>query len=115
MVKELICIVCPRGCHLTVDTELEKVTGNTCKRGEIYGLNEVKNPTSIVTSAVKIDGCDNIVVPVKTEEPIPKGMIFDVMKEINKASVKLPIKVGDVIIEDVLGTGVSIVSAKTVS
>ena len=79
MVKELICIVCPRGCHLTVDTELEKVTGNTCKRGEIYGLNEVKNPTRIVTSTVKIDGCDNIVVPVKTEEPIPKGMIFDVM------------------------------------
>ena len=77
MVKELICIVCPRGCHLTVDTELEKVTGNTCKRGEIYGLNEVKNPTRIVTSTVKIDGCDNIV--------------------------------------DVLGTGVSIVSAKTVS
>ncbi|EGT4140044.1 DUF1667 domain-containing protein [Clostridium perfringens] len=115
MVKELICIVCPRGCHLTVDTELEKVTGNTCKRGEIYGLNEVKNPTRIVTSTVKIDGCDNIVVPVKTEEPIPKRMIFDVMKEINKASVKLPIKVGDVIIEDVLGTGVSIVSAKTVS
>ena len=114
MVKELICIVCPRGCHLTVDTELEKVTGNTCKRGEIYGLNEVKNPTRIVTSTVKIDGY-NIFVPVKTEEPIPKGMIFDVMKEINKASVKLPIKVGDVIIEDVLGTGVSIVSAKTVS
>ena len=115
MVKELICIVCPRGCHLAVDTELEKVTGNTCKRGDIYGLNEVKNPTRIVTSTVKIDGCDNIVVPVKTEEPIPKGMIFDVMKEINKASVKLPMKVGDVIIEDVLGTGVSIVSAKTVS
>ncbi|MDK0965640.1 DUF1667 domain-containing protein [Clostridium perfringens] len=115
MVKELICIVCPRGCHLKVDTELEKVSGNTCKRGEIYGLNEVKNTTRIVTSTVKIDGCDNIVVPVKTEEPIPKGMIFDVMKEINKASVKLPIKVGDVIIEDVLGTGISIVSAKTVS
>lgn len=115
MVKELICIVCPRGCHLKVDTDLEKVTGNTCKRGEIYGLNEVKNPTRIVTSTVKIYGCDNMVIPVKTEEPIPKGMIFDVMKEINKASVNLPIKVGDVIIEDVLGTGVSIVSAKTVS
>ena len=56
-----------------------------------------------------------MVIPVKTEKAIPKGMIFDVMKEINKVSVKLPIKVGDVIIEDVLGTGVSIVSAKTVS
>ena len=115
MERELICISCPMGCHLTVNVDEKKVTGNSCKRGEIYGLNEVKNPTRIVTSTVKIDGCDNIVVPVKTEEPIPKGMIFDVMKEINKASVKLPIKVGDVIIEDVLGTGVSIVSAKTVS
>lgn len=115
MIKKLICIVCPRGCHLTVDTELEKVEGNTCKRGEVYGLNEVKNPTRIVTSTVKIDNCNNMVVPVKTKEPIPKEMIFDVMKEINKASISLPIKVGDIIIDNILNTGVDVVSTKTIS
>lgn len=114
MIKNLICIVCPKGCHLTVDTDKETVTGNTCKRGEIYGLNEVKNPTRIVTSTVKINDCENKVVPVKTKEPIPKGMIFDVMKEINKASISLPIKVGDIIIENILNTGVDVVSTKSV-
>lgn len=115
MEKELICIVCPRGCHLTVDTEKETVKGNTCKRGEVYGLNEVKNPTRIVTSTVKIDNCSNMVIPVKTNIPIPKGMIFDVMKEINSVSITLPIKVGDVIIKNVVGTGSDIISTKTVN
>ncbi len=114
MVKELICIVCPKGCHLKVDTDLEKVTGNTCKRGEIYGLNEVKNPTRVVTSTVKIEGCENRVIPVKTEEPIPKGMIFDVMKEINSVSAKIPVKIGEVVITNVLGTGVNVVATKTI-
>lgn len=114
MVRELICIVCPKGCHLKVDTELEQVTGNTCKRGEIYGLNEVKNPTRVVTSTVKIAGCEDRVIPVKTEDPIPKGMIFEVMKEINNVSVKIPVKIGEVLIKDILGTGVDVVSTKTV-
>ncbi|MGL5067719.1 MAG: DUF1667 domain-containing protein [Sarcina sp.] len=115
MVKKLICIVCPKGCHLTVDTELGEVSGNICKRGQIYGLNEVKNPTRIITSTVKINNYDNVVLPVKTKEPIPKGMIFDVMKEINKATVTLPVTVGDVIIDNILNTGVNIVSTKTIN
>ena len=110
--KELICIVCPKGCHLEVDTEKEKVTGNTCKRGEVYGLNEVKNPTRVVTSTIRIKG--GSVVPVKTENPIPKNMIFDVMKEINSSEATLPVKVGDVLIENILGTGVDIIAAKSV-
>ena len=114
---ELTCIVCPMGCHLNVEQSEEgfKVEGNTCKRGEKYAVQELTNPTRVITTTVKLENSYLQLLPVKTEDPIPKGMIFDVMKEINKASVKLPIKVGDVIIEDVLGTGVSIVSAKTVS
>ena len=114
MVRELICIVCPKGCHLKVDKELEQVEGNTCRRGEIYGLNEVKNPTRVVTSTVKVDGCNDRVIPVKTEDPIPKGMIFDVMKEINSVSAKTPVKIGDIVITDILGTGVNVVATKTI-
>ncbi|SHE99402.1 DUF1667 domain-containing protein [Clostridium fallax] len=114
MERELICIVCPKGCHLKVDIENEKVTGNTCKRGEIYGLNEVKNPVRVVTSTVKIKDIKNKMVPVKTKDAIPKGKIFDVMKEIDSVEVTLPVEVGQVIIHNVLDTGVDIVSAKTV-
>lgn len=114
MERELICIVCPKGCHLKVDVENEKVTGNTCKRGEIYGLNEVKNPIRVVTSTVKIKNSKNKMVPVKTKEAIPKGKIFDVMREINTVEVILPIKVGQVIIENILDTGVDVIAAKTV-
>lgn len=110
--RELICIVCPKGCHLSVDTENSIVTGNTCKRGEVYGLNEVKNPTRIVTSTVRIK--NGAVIPCKTENPIPKAMIFDVMKEINSIQVELPVKVGEILIEDVLKTGVNIIATKTV-
>lgn len=110
--KELICIVCPKGCHLEVDIENEKVTGNTCKRGEIYGLNEVKNPTRVVTSTVKIK--DGAVIPVKTIEPIPKGLIFEVMKEINKVEIEAPVNIGDIIIENVLNTGVNVVATKSI-
>ena len=79
MVKELICISCPMGCHLKVDVDNKTVTGNTCKRGEIYGLNEVTNPVRVVTSTVKVNGGELPVVPVKTAGAIPKKLNFECM------------------------------------
>ena len=111
---ELICIVCPQGCHLKVDEANDyKVTGNGCPRGAEYGKKELVNPTRVITTTVAIEGGIYRRIPVKTAGDIPKGMIFDIMEEINKVVVKAPIKVGDVIIENVLGTGVNVVSAKT--
>ena len=111
---ELICIVCPQGCHLKVDEANDyKVTGNSCPRGAEYGKKELVNPTRVITTTVAIEGGIYRRIPVKTAGDIPKGMIFDIMDEINKVVVKAPIKVGDVIIENVLGTGVNVVSAKT--
>ncbi|MBE5956995.1 MAG: DUF1667 domain-containing protein, partial [Lachnospiraceae bacterium] len=69
-------------------------------------------PTRVITTTVAIEGGIYRRIPVKTAGDIPKGMIFDIMDEINKVVVKSPIKVGDVIIENVLGTGVNVVSAK---
>ena len=111
---ELICIVCPQGCHLKVDEENGyEVKGNSCPRGAEYGKKELVNPTRVITTTVAIEGGIYRRIPVKTAGDIPKGMIFDIMEEINKVVVKAPIKVGDVIIENVLGTGVNVVSAKT--
>ena len=115
MKKELICISCPLGCHLTVDAENKTVTGNTCKRGEVYGLNEVINPVRVITSTVKIEGARLPVLPVKTNGDIPKNMNFEAMKIINSVTCTAPIKVGDVIIKDILGTGIDVVAPRSLN
>lgn len=112
---ELICIVCPKGCHLKVDEENGyKVTGNGCPRGAAYGEKELVNPTRTITSTVRINGKTARRVPVKTSADFPKGKIFDVMAELDKVDVQAPVKVGDVIIKDVCGLGVDIVAAKDI-
>ena len=110
---ELICITCPRGCHLQVDENLN-VTGNMCPRGAVYAKAELTHPVRMVTSSVSIESEIASRLPVKTKDPIPKELIFKVMEEIEKVSVKAPIKIGDVIIKDVLGTGVDIVATKNI-
>ncbi len=70
--KELICITCPKGCHLKVDEETFAVTGNSCPRGAVYGANELRNPVRVVTSTVVVDGPARR-LPVKTDRPIPKS------------------------------------------
>jgi CxxC motif-containing protein len=109
---ELICIVCPRGCHLKIDGN-NIVSGNQCKRGEIYALNERINPTRMLTSTVRINNSDVKRLPVITSAPIPKDKVFEVMKEITKISVKAPIKIHDVIIKNVLGL-VDIIATRTI-
>ena len=105
------------GCPIEVtmeNGEVVKVTGNTCKRGEVYAKKEVTSPTRTVTSTVKVEGGELPVVAVKTKQDIPKSLIFDCMEEINKAKVTAPVKIGDVIIENVCGTGVSVVATSNV-
>lgn len=112
MVKELICISCPMGCHLSVDTEKLTVTGNSCKRGEIYGINEVTNPVRVITTTVKIEGAHHAVLPVKTKAPISKDLNFKCIEELNKITVKAPVKMGDVIVENILDTGVDVIATR---
>ena len=112
---ELTCIVCPMGCHLNVEQLEEgfKVEGNICKRGEKYAVQELTNPTRVITTTVKLENSYLQLLPVKTEDPIPKGMIFDIMEALDKVRVNAPVKVGDVIVENILDTGVNVISAKT--
>lgn len=113
MKKELTCVACPLGCTINVEyegTEVFSVTGNTCKRGDAYARTEVVNPTRSIASTVKVINGVHPVVPVKTNKPIPKTMIFDCMKEINSISVNAPVSIGQVIISDILGTGADIVA-----
>ena len=115
--RELTCIGCPMGCLLTVTLDGGQVTevkGNTCAKGDIYARKEVVNPTRIVTSTVKIAGGDKERVSAKTANDIPKSKIFAVMKDINAAVVKAPVKIGDVLVKDVAGTGVDVVATRNV-
>jgi len=115
MKKEIICTVCPRGCHVQVEGEGEKilsVEGYSCKRGLEYASAEFVHPVRILTTTVKL--ADNDLLPVRSAQPIPKEKQFDCMAEIRKVQVELPVKRYDVIIPNICGTGVDVVATKTV-
>ncbi len=113
--KEIICIVCPRGCHLQVDEETLAVTGNHCPRGAEYGPQELRFPTRVLTSTVRLEGSDKLRrCPVKTSGPIPKGLMMQAAKALDEISVAVPVRVGQVLSEDFLHTGVNLVATRTV-
>lgn len=111
-IKEMICITCPRGCHLSVDTETFAVTGNSCPKGAEYGANELKNPLRVLTSTVAISGGAHSRLPVKTAQAMPKPLLFKAMTEVNACRVQSPVKTGDVLIENIAGSGVALVACK---
>ena len=94
--------------------EIQTITGYTCRKGEIYARKEVTNPTRIVTSTVRVEGGRADMVSVKTREDIPKDKIFQCVKALKGVTVKAPIRIGDVVVADVAGTGVDIVATKEV-
>jgi len=115
--RDLTCIGCPMGCQVTVEfegQEILNITGNTCPIGDTYARNEVFNPERVVTSTVVVDGGDKHRCSVKTNGNIPKAKINECMKLIDAVRVPAPVKIGDVVIKDVLGTGVDVVATKNV-
>ncbi len=115
--KNLTCINCPLGCALTVEMNGETilhVTGNTCKRGEVYARREVTAPVRMVTSTVRVIGGNLPVLSVKTREAIPRERIFACVRELKKISLQAPVHMGDVVLEDVAGTGIDIVATRNV-
>lgn len=116
--RDLICVSCPIGCAVTVefadDGTVRSVTGNTCKRGDSYARQECTNPERMLTSTVKVEGGRLPVVPVKSSKPVPKQLLFDCMQQINQIKVKAPVKIGDVLLENILNTGADIVATNEV-
>ena len=117
MKRTITCIGCPMGCQVTVDydgEDIHSVTGNTCKRGDIYARKEVTHPTRIVTSTVRVDGGRIPQVSVTTAQDVPKEKIFEVMDALKGVHVAAPVRMGDVILENAAGTGVNIIATKNV-
>lgn len=111
MEKELTCIVCPNGCSLKITGEEGnyKVTGNICKRGEEFAINEMTCPKRTISSTVKTIFPDVPVVSVRVSSEIPKDKIFMVMDEINKVVLKEKVGIGFKVIENVLSLGVDVI------
>lgn len=115
--KELICIGCPLGCMITVSIEKNEVIsveGNTCIRGDKYARREVTNPTRIVTSSVIVKNGDMPLVSVKTKEDVPKSKIKECIRLLKNIEVEAPVHIGDIILQNVADTGVSIVATRNV-
>ena len=113
MIKEMVCIRCPKGCQMKVEyegTKVLKVSGNSCSKGKDYAVDEITKPVRIVTSTVKVLNGELPVVPVKTSKAVRRNLIFDVMNEIYKAEVKAPVKEGQIIIKNPAKCGADVVS-----
>ena len=116
MKKELTCINCPMGCSLEVDHDAEKiisVKGNECARGKEYANKEIFNPERVVTTTVRIKGAAVPTLPVKTARAVPKEITLKVVQAASKITVDAPVKRGDIVIENILGTGVNLVATRT--
>lgn len=117
MTKEIICTVCPTGCRITVEGEgadISSINGYTCKRGIQYATDEFILPKRILTCSVALEGAGRAVLPVRSAAPLPRESVFDCMKVIKETCVAAPVKVGDVIVKDILGLGVDIVSSMSI-
>ncbi len=113
--RELICISCPSGCHIRVqgkDYDNLTVSGNRCKYGEIYGIEEVRDPRRVLPTTVAIDNAVFSRLPVKTNAAIPKPLLMPAMDVIRQIRVKAPIKIGDVIVPNLLDTGIDVVATR---
>ncbi|HOU10707.1 MAG TPA: DUF1667 domain-containing protein [Clostridiales bacterium] len=114
MTRDIICTACPMGCPVTVElgenNAVLSVRGNQCKRGEKYAVAECTNPMRSLTSTVKVKGGVNPLVPVRSAKPVPKHLMLECMKIINAAEVAAPAAIGTVVVENILGTGVDIIT-----
>ena len=114
MERTLTCIICPRGCTLTVTGERDalKVEGNACPKGAQYAIDECTHPVRTVTSVVRVANREDTMVSVKTATPGPKECIFEVMEAIRAASVDAPVAAGAVLLT---ACGAEIVTTKTIA
>jgi CxxC motif-containing protein len=111
---EIICVACPHGCRLEAtrkDGDI-LISNAGCKRGQEYAINEIKDPRRMVASTVQVNNGVHPLLPVSTSAPFPKGQITDLLREIRKVEISAPIKMGQVVLENVLNTGIDVVASR---
>lgn len=115
--KSMTCIICPMGCSMevTIDSDngistVTKVTDNNCPRGPEYVKKELLNPTRTLTTTVTVSGGEQPIVPVKTAGEVPRSLLFQCMEVIRRSVCSAPVKRGQVIVYDLLGTGINVIA-----
>lgn len=109
------CIMCPRGCEMTVTVEdgvVTNVAGNTCPRGAVYAKDEVTAPKRMLTYTVKVENGVLPLLPVVSQTVLPKEKVMDCAAYLRGVTVKAPIKTGDIIVENIMGLGVNVVASR---
>lgn len=111
---EIICIACPKGCRLEVlRSQGEILVSNAgCKQGTEYADGEINDPRRMVASTVRVNNSIHPLVPVYTEFPFPKGKIKSLLDEIREVKLNAPVKIGQVVIENALDTGINIIASR---
>lgn len=112
----LICIGCPLGCHVALKIgakgDIESMTGNQCKEGKDYIIAEFRAPVRVFTAAVLTKGGGQL-LPVRTDKPVHKSQLEELMQALAKLRVEPPVKIGQVIIPNILGTGANLVATNS--
>jgi CxxC motif-containing protein len=113
MIKEIICIQCPLACRikLTIDDSgaISQITDYQCKVGKGYAEQEYKSPQRVLTATVRTENSIRRLLPVRTNKPIPKDMLNNCMSVLCDLKVRPTLKIGDIILQNILGTGVDVV------
>ena len=115
MTRKIRCIECPKGCYLSVDIEEGKVIlikGYECLKGKKHAIAEVENPVRILTSTVLTQGLALKMIPVRTDQPIPKTALQKAMEEIKRIRIHQPVKVGTIIAENFLNLGINLIATR---
>ncbi|MCL2294621.1 MAG: DUF1667 domain-containing protein [Spirochaetes bacterium] len=129
--KKIICIICPLGCDIIVCGEVSKsatsksdvsrkagkiisIEGHKCKRGELYATDEFLAPLRIFTSSVRIIDADSPLLPVRSRDPIPKELLLQCVEQLRGVELQAPVGLYDVVIPNILGTGVDIIATASV-
>lgn len=115
-VDRLTCILCPVGCELEVrraERGLD-VRGHQCEKGIEFATEEVLHPKRNLATSVPVKGSETKLVSVRLSDRVPREMIFPILREIAGLRPETPVRRGQVLIADVLGTGVDVIATRTV-
>ena len=116
MKRDMICIVCPNGCEMTVEVQDGKVDvqGALCKRGRQYAEQEMINPMRTISTSILVKDGEFPLASVRLSKPVPKSLIFDIMKQVEGVRIEAPVHIGQVVLQHVCGSDSDVIVTKNV-
>lgn len=113
--EEIICIMCPLACKIQVEVDIsggiQKITNLKCKKGKEYAIEETKNPVRLFTTTVWTENSSKVLLPVRTNKPIPKKLLIEGMHVSKNIRARPPIKIGEIIVPKILGTEADLIAS----